>query len=56
MIMIYDSKTKQMQIILRNELQQAKLMRKHKRDLANVNKGNGYLILRGLCLIIILTL
>ena len=51
--MIYDSKTKQMQIILRNELQQAKLMRKHKRDLANVNKGNGYLILRGLCLIII---
>ena len=51
--MIYDSKTKQMQIILRNELQQAKLMRKHKKDLANVNKGNGYLILRGLCLIII---
>jgi hypothetical protein len=33
MIMIYDSKTKDMQIILRNELQQAKLMRKHKKDL-----------------------
>ena len=51
--MIYDSKTKDMQIILRNELQQAKLMRKHKKDLANVNKGNGYLVLRVLCLIIV---
>ena len=34
--MIYDSKTKQMQIILRNELQQAKMMQKHRRDLDRV--------------------
>ena len=53
--MIYDSKTKQMQIILRNELQQAKLMQKHKRSLYRVknSKGNGYLVLRILCLLII---
>ena len=53
--MIYDSKTKQMQIILRNELQQAKMMQKHTRDLDRVrnSKGNGYLVLRILCLIIV---
>ena len=51
--MIYDSKTKDMQIILRNELRQAKLMQKHKKDLKNVNKGNGYLVLRVLFLIIV---
>ena len=53
--MIYDSKTKQMQIILRNELQQAKMMRKHRRDLDRVrnSKGNGYLVLRILCLFIV---
>ncbi len=44
--MIYDSKTKQMQIILKNELQQAKLMQKHKRNLYRVknSRGNGYLL------------
>ena len=49
--MIYDSKTKDMQIILRNELRQAKMMRKHQRELKRIGnpKGNGYLVLRVLC-------
>ena len=53
--MIYDSKTRQMQIIHKNELQQAKLMQKHKRNLYRVknSRGNGYLVLRILCLFII---
>lgn len=78
--MIYDSKTKDMQIILRNELRQAKMMRKHQRELKRTTltfedgttipfvsvrkhqrelkrignpKGNGYLVLRVLCLIIV---
>ena len=51
--MIYDSKTKDMQIILRNELRQAKMMRKHQRELKRIGnpKGNGYLVLRVLCFI-----
>lgn len=53
--MIYDSKTRDMQIILRNELRQAKIMRKHQRELNRIRnpKGNGYLVLRILCLFIV---
>jgi hypothetical protein len=36
--MTYDSKTKQMEIILRNELQQTKMMRKHQMKILKLRK------------------